>query len=127
MLCKRPERAQPPIVDGRKWTFAAARISAASARVIQSVGAAIGQSGVFDAPDVVGFSVFFDVPERDEPPDSDDTESAFLDADPDPSASDDAAASLFEPSSDPELSPLLFDAPDAAEVRRSFLAQPEPL
>ena len=41
--------------------------------------------------------------------------------------SDDAAASLFEPSSEPEPSPPLFDAPDPAVVRRSFLAQPEPL
>ena len=39
MLWSRPARAQPPIVDGVKWTFVAARISAASARVIQSVGA----------------------------------------------------------------------------------------
>ena len=64
------------MVVGRKWTLAAARISAASARVIQSVGAAIGQSEVFDAPDVVGFSVFFDVPVRDEPAESDDPETA---------------------------------------------------
>ena len=97
MLCNRPERAQPPIVDGRKWTLAAARISAASARVIQSVGAAIGQSEVFDAPDVVGFSVFFDVPERDEPAESDDPESDFLVADPDPSASEDVGRVALRP------------------------------
>ena len=40
MLWRRPARAHPPIVAGVKWTFAAARISAASASVIQSAGAA---------------------------------------------------------------------------------------
>jgi hypothetical protein len=93
--------------------------------VIQSVGAAIGQSEVFDAPDVVGFSVFFDV--RDEPAGSDDPDSDFFGVDPDPSVSEDAAASLFEPSSELEPSPPLFDDPDPTEVRRSFLAQPDPL
>ncbi len=36
MLCSRPVRAQPPMVAGRKWMFAASSRSAASARVIQS-------------------------------------------------------------------------------------------
>ena len=42
------------------------------------------------------------------------------------SGSDDAATSLFDASSDPDAPPL-FDAPAAAAVRRSFLAQPDPL
>ncbi len=136
MLCSLPERAQPPIVDGRKWMLVAARISAASARVIQSFEAAIGQSVVFDAPDTDVFSVAFDELERDELDDSDesgepadpgelaDSDPDFLEAGSDPSASDDAATSLFEPSSDPEAPPPLFDA---AVVLRSFLAQPDPL
>lgn len=36
MLWSLPARAQPPIVEGRKRTFAASRIWAASASVIQS-------------------------------------------------------------------------------------------
>jgi hypothetical protein len=89
--------------------------------VIQSVGAAISQS-VFDAPEVDVFSVAFDVPAPVEPV------SDFFEGDPEPSASDDAAASLFEPSFEASSAPLpLFDAPEAALDRRSFLAQPDPL
>jgi hypothetical protein len=106
--------------------LAAARISAASASVIQSVGAAIGQSEVFDAPEVDVFSVAFDAPAPDDPvePASD-----FFDDDPEPSASDDAAASLFEPSFAPSspLPPPPFDAPEDTVDRRSFFAQPDPL
>jgi hypothetical protein len=94
------------------------------------VGAAIGQSEVFEAPDVDALSVAFDVPEPDEPDDlvePDDPSSVFLDGDPEGSASDDAATSLFVPPSDPEASPALVDAPEATAVRRSFLAQPDPL
>lgn len=124
MLCNRPERAQPPMVDARKWTLAAARISAASARVIQSVGAAIGQSEVVDAPDVDGFSVVFDADVSD---DAADPDPDFLGDDPEVSVSDDVAASLVEPSSEPDAAPPTFEAPEAAVVRRSFLAQPDPL
>ena len=45
MLCSRPARAHAPIVSGRKWTFAARRMSDASVSVIQSA-AAIPQSPV---------------------------------------------------------------------------------
>jgi hypothetical protein len=79
------------------------------------------------APDVDAFSVVFDVPEPDEPDEPEDLDSDFLDADPDASASDDAATSVFAPSSDPDAPSPLFDAPEAAVVRRSFLAQPDPL
>jgi hypothetical protein len=95
--------------------------------VIQSVGAAIDQSEVFDALEVVGFPVFFVVPEPDEPAVSDDPESDFFGAAPDPSASEEAAASPFEELSEPEPSPPPFDDPDPTVDRRSFLAQPEPL
>lgn len=126
MLCSRPARAHPPIVAAVKRIFEEARMSAASARVIQSVEAAIDQSDVFDAPDVAGFSVGFGARESDELDELDDAVSDLLDDDPDASASEDAATSLFDPSSDPEPPPP-FDAPDAAVVRRSFFAQPDPL
>src|SRR5688500_11050753 len=44
MLWSRPSRAQPPIVEVVKWTFAAARTACASDRVIQSAAEGIGQS-----------------------------------------------------------------------------------
>jgi hypothetical protein len=53
MLDSRPVRAQAPIVLGRKWTLAAARISDASARVIQSAAAiaySAAGSGAFASP-----------------------------------------------------------------------------
>jgi hypothetical protein len=105
MLWRRPARAQPPIVVGRKWTFAARRISAASPNEIQSE-AAIGQSPDF-AVDVPGalLAVVEDV------------------GSPAGLASPVEEAAPSE-SSEPPL-PVLLD-PAAAE-RRSFLAQPVPL
>jgi len=126
MLCNRPARAHPPIVEGRKWTFVAARISAASASVIQSVAAGIDQSVVFDAPAVDDFSAFFDVP-LSAPDDRSDADRSFLDdvaADP---VSDATADSLFDPSSEPPASASGFAEPAPTVDRRSFFAQPEPL
>src|SRR3954469_21158037 len=56
MLWSLPLRAHAPIVDGRNRTFAASRISAASASVIQSEAErGIGQSAV--GPAAAGFDV----------------------------------------------------------------------
>jgi hypothetical protein len=109
MLDSRPVRAQAPIVSGRNLTFAAARIWAASASVIQSAAAGTGQSPPDEEPD----------DEPDEGPDE------FDDEDEDE-----------EPESDPDVAPSPFDAPSpdedveafaALEPPRSFFAQPEPL
>src|SRR3954471_2981660 len=52
MLESLPTRAQPPIVWGRKWTFADARSSDASCRLIQSADDGIlGQSPPEDEED----------------------------------------------------------------------------
>src|SRR3954463_2974025 len=69
MLESLPTRAQPPIVWGRKWTFADARSSDASCRLIQSADDGIlGQSPPEDEEDDPS-------PEEDEPsPDEDEDE-----------------------------------------------------
>ena len=51
MLESLPARAQLPIVARAKWTFATARISAASPSVIQSAAAGIGQPVASGEPD----------------------------------------------------------------------------
>lgn len=108
MLWSLPERAHPPIVEGRKRTFAASRISAASASVIQSdpEGTIVAW---FQSPSLVELAD--DVP-------------AALDSD----GCLEAEPSLFErsvPGVSPEEALLPVDA-DAAD-RRSFFAQPLPL
>jgi hypothetical protein len=97
-------RAHAPIVSGRNLTFAAARISAASASVIQSAAAGTGQSP------------------SDEEPDEDDDEDEP--EEPDPESDPDDAPSCFDvPSADEDLALDLVPL----EPPRSFFAQPEPL
>jgi hypothetical protein len=105
----------------------AARISAASASVIQSVAAGIDQSAVFEAAAVDDFSAGLgDLASF--PGDPSDAGGSFL-VDADESPSPDTAVSLFDPSSDPGASPSVpaLAAPDPTVARRSFFAQPEPL
>jgi hypothetical protein len=102
MLWSRPVRAHAPIVDVVKCTFAAARMDCASARVIQSVAAGIGQSLLVPPGPVDGAG------------------SAGLDSVDAPSA---AVVAL----SPPPASSVEADARDRAAARRSFFAQPVPL
>src|SRR5688572_25406755 len=105
MLWSRPSRAQPPIVDVAKCTFAAARMACASDRVIQSAAEGIGQSrsrpgGFVAVPDFVALD-----PPLDEPP----------------SELDEPLSGVLSSPPPPEDEPVLTAA------RRSFFAQPEPL
>jgi hypothetical protein len=105
MLWSLPARAQPPIVSGRNRTFAASRISLASARVIQSDAAgAIDQSP--DDAVVDELSV-------------DPLESEPVEPGPDPLS--DALPPVLAVASS------FFAALDRADVERSFFAQPDPL
>src|SRR5688500_17649765 len=108
MLCRRPTRAQPPIVAVVKCTFAAARISFASDRVIQSAADGIVQSVVeagFVSAGLAGFGV------------ASSPAAAALAA---------GSATFVSPSDGPSSHALVDDALRALACR-SFLAQPEPL
>jgi hypothetical protein len=112
MLWIFPSRAQPAIVDVVKWTFAAARMSRASDRVIQSAADGIAQSApaggdAFNAPD--GFDVGV----------LDSALVPFVVAVP-PSLPEELDAV-------PASAPSLAVSVDRAALRRSFFAQPEPL
>ena len=104
MLDSRPVRAQAPIVSGRNLTFAAARISEASASVIQSAAAGTGQS-----------------PSVDGPVEDDDEDEDELEVESEP----DDVLSPFDPLS--PVDDLALPAFVPLELPRSFLAQPEPL
>jgi hypothetical protein len=124
------------MVDVVKRTLAAARISAASARVIQSVGAAISGQSVFDAvPVSTGFfgpdDDFSTVARSDvegfsDPEDPSPLEDPSLPEDlslpDDPSRSEDP--SLPE---DPSVVALADEPAPVGAAWRSFFAQPEPL
>jgi outer membrane biosynthesis protein TonB len=146
MLDSLPERAQDPIVSGRNLTLAAARISAASASVIQSAAAGIGGQSPPE-PD--------EPPEPDdpdEPPESDEREPDEPDSDerepeePEESEPDDEPEPEPEPDpddpspdddddedEDPEPSAPEDDPSEPLEAfvpldpPRSFFAQPDPL
>ena len=127
MLWSRPTRAQPPIVEVVKWTFAAARMACASDRVIQSAAEGIGQSAVLagalvEAPGFDGFGGPLD--------DSPVAVAAGTDASPpsddDPEPADDPFSDVEDPPSDAPSSPLDWDEPDFTAVRRSLFAQPDP-
>jgi hypothetical protein len=128
MLWSRPTRAQPPIVDVVKWTFAAARMACASDRVIQSAADGIGQSEVLagalvDAPGFDGFDGSFEespapvAAGTDESPRSDD----------DPESADDPFSDADEFPSEALSSPLPWDELALTAVRRSLFAHPDPL
>jgi hypothetical protein len=125
MLCSRPARAQPPIVEAAKWTFVAARIACASDRVIQSAAEGIGQSevragGLDGVPDFDGLEVSVD---------GSPVEAAAGTAGVDPgSVAPDPASDPDDPDPDPDepsSSPPVEDL-DLMAARRSFFAQPEP-
>ena len=83
----------------------------------------VGQSVVFAAPASAGFDVAFEGASADVLSDdvlSDDVLS-------DDVLSDDVPPSDVDPPSFPDPSEPVFEAPDLAVARRSFLAQPEPL
>src|SRR2546427_5413869 len=126
MLCSLPARAHPPSVAGRKWTFAAARMSAASANVIQSDGlVGIAQTPSPDAAEELSGLRF-----------------PLVDLSP-PRGPFGGAASPFESVAVESFSPGSRVSPLGASagvvpssdleparvrlLRRSFLAQPEPL
>jgi hypothetical protein len=122
MLWSRPIRAQPPIVDVVKCTFAAARMACASDNVIQSAADGIGQSesraGVFAAvPDVDGFVSADGRP----------LEAAAGTAGADSLSEPDDPDSLAGPASVVPSSPPREPEPVLTAARRSFFAQPEPL
>jgi|SRR5688572_7048468 len=129
MLWSRPSRAQPPIVDVVKWTFAAARTACASDRVIQSAADGIGQSrsrpaGLVADPDFDDLGVPFD--------DSAVAVAAGATGDvvsvpDDPDSFDEPLSDVDEPPSDALSSLAPDDAPVLTAARRSFFAQPEPL
>jgi len=130
MLCSRPSRAQPPIVDVVKCTFAAARTACASDRVIQSVADGIGQSRSRPG----GFVAVPAFDDLDAPLD----DSSVADAagatgdDPvsvpdDPDSLDEPPSDVDEPASVEDSSPALEAEPVLTAARRSFFAQPEPL
>ncbi len=122
--------------------LAASRISAASLKVIQSAGDAIGQSVVdLDFEDTAAFESFDDSDDLDDPPLSplvsgvldaseepfDVDPSVLLELDP-PLALESLALELpLESPPEPEPSPATFDVPGLAVARRSFFAQPDPL
>lgn len=113
MLCSFPSRAQPPIVDVVKWTFAPASMALASASVIQSVADGIDQSPLgVELSDLDGAS---ELPDE-EPP---------------LPALEPVDVSLFEPDvvvvSDESSRFELPDPEPVLPARRSFLAQPDPL
>jgi hypothetical protein len=125
MLWSFPARAQPPIVDGVKWTLAAFRISDASANVIQSAAdPAIGQSAPAVVVGVGLGSVTVDARSLDDP-ESDPPE--------DVRAGSAAGGAAESPRSSrlevgtASLPPALAEAFVLAAAPRSFLAQPEPL
>src|SRR5687767_14121992 len=109
MLWRRPLRAHPPIVAVVKWTFAAARISCASDRVIQSAGDGIAQSAAGAGVLSAGLAGF-DAPSS--------FDAVFVAAA--------GSGALLLPSDEPS-SPLFEDDAERAVACRSFLAQPEPL
>ncbi len=140
MLCSFPVRPHVPIVDGRKCTFAARRISAASWSVIQSEAATI--AGDQSVPPELEPEPEPDPEPDDEPlPEPDDDgaalppdfpappsfEPAPVDSPVPPFDSDEAPP----PSPDPAFESVGSPAREAAFVRalelRSFFAQPEPL
>ena len=130
MLCSRPTRAHPPIVDVVKWTLAAARISCASESVIQSAADGIVQSevliGAFDgAPDFDGLAASVEASPSLAAVDADDVAAS----DDEPEALVDALLSepRSEPRSDESSSLRPDEAPDLTVALRSFFAQPEPL
>ena len=129
MLWSRPSRAQPPIVDVVKCTFAVARTACASAKVIQSAADGIGQSRSRSA-DFVAVPDFddFDAPLDDSPvavaAGATGDAPSVLD---DPDSFDDPLSDPAEPLSDEDSSLPADDAPVLTTARRSFFAQPEPL
>jgi len=101
MLWSLPARAHDPMVAGVNRTFAAARISAASASVIQSAAAGIAQSDAVD--DAVALSL----------------EEAFGDA---------LCPSELDPAPSPAgVASSCFVVREGLAVRRSTLAHPAPL
>jgi len=132
-----PVRAHPPIVAGRKETFEARRSSAASDRVIQSDAAGIDDQPPSDAGEAAGF----DGPDFDDPDDPEPDSARPEPAEPDDAPSADgvdleesAGFDSEPPSFDSEAASFDSEAPsfeslleDRAAVRRSILAQPDPL
>jgi hypothetical protein len=132
MLDSFPERAQAPIVSGRNLTFAAARISAASASVIQSAAAGIGAQSPPEPddpePDEPLEPEDPEESEREEPDDSEPDEEDELDDEPDPEPSPDDEDDEPDPSEPDPSDP--FELPDdfvPLDPPRSFLAHPDPL
>jgi len=122
-------RAQPPIVEVVKWTFAAARMAWASESVIQSAAEGMGHSG-----SVVGFldgrSDFDGLDVASEPS----PEAAAAGARGEDSGSEDPPSDAGAPPSDVDdpaaaelSSPLPVAEPVFTAARRSFFAHPEPL
>ena len=115
--------------------FAAARISAASASVIQSVGGGHRQSPVAVVPDEPDALEPLDaLLDEDDSPDEPPVLLSPDGLEDEPSPPDDAgrsAPSEPDPSDAPSFfeppSPLAFDGPGVAVARRSFFAQPDPL
>ena len=108
MLWRRPARAQAPIVDVRKCTFAAARMDCASSSVIQSAAEPVIPQSFPDPASRAGALAGFAVPAV-EPGD-----------DPPPEAS-----ALGVPDSE-AVAPGVFDGA-AGFDERSFFAHPVPL
>ena len=135
MLWSRPTRAQLPIVDVAKWTFAAARMACASDNVIQSAAEGIGQSAArarvfdggsaFDEPGFGGDGDPFDAPLG-----AGVVGEGGVASDRSVEGSDSFAESpsdAGDPFSEPPSSPPPDDAAVLTAARRSFFAQPEPL
>jgi hypothetical protein len=144
MLDSFPERAQAPIVSGRNLTFAAARISAASASVIQSAAAGIGVQSPPEPdepePDEPLESEDREESERDEPDDSEPEDDDGADDEPDPEPSPDDEEDEPDPSEPDEPDPSEPDEPEPSDPfelpddfvpgldpPRSFFAHPDPL
>ena len=126
MLWRRPERAHPPIVPGRKWTFAAASRSDASARVIQSAGV-----GIYESPEAEEVESEEAESEEAEPEGADESLGARLTPDAPTVASRWAPAvspsSLAEPDDRSPPAAAFAAAFVALADPRSFFAQPLPL
>jgi hypothetical protein len=152
MLDSFPERAHAPIVSGRNLTFAAARISAASASVIQSAAAGMGRQSPPepeefepDEPEEPEESERDPEdserdpedserdPEEPEPEDREESEPDEPEPDADPSPDDeDDEDDEPDPSEPDEPEPSEpFEPPDPlvpeVELPRSFFAHPDPL
>jgi hypothetical protein len=121
MLDSFPTRAQPPIVCGRKWTFADARRSEASWRLIQSAAEGIGRQSPPDDEDEPS-------PDEDEPDDEDEDSDFEPDDEPEPEEPDDSPEPPEPPESPEPSDDFAFDELfPALDPPRSFFAQPEPL